>query len=114
MRMSQLLQNLLQTPSMRGIFKYVMCCMMFVAPFVSASSSDSWAEFRKDVSRACTAAAKKDLSHVTVTVDPFGSESYGLALVRGKPHRTKVSVSRICVFDKRTQAVELGSELTIK
>lgn len=69
-----------------------------------ASDSDAWTEFRTKVETACRAAASSELQDANIVVDPFGSASYGLAILSG-------SVTKICVFDKRTEVVEIGSEL---
>ena len=55
----------------------------FAAP-ASAASDDAWEQFRADVEDACLKAAEPMFETATATVDPFGSESYGLALVSGK------------------------------
>ncbi|MDK1375625.1 MULTISPECIES: hypothetical protein [unclassified Sinorhizobium] len=75
-----------------------------------ASSGDAWEEFRADVSAKCIAAAES-LEDVSAIVDPFGTESYGVALVSGKPKGGDGNVTQICVYDKRTKAVELGGEI---
>jgi len=49
-----------------------------------------------------------------VTVDPYGSEHYGMALLTGKPKGAKGSVGYLCVYDKKTKKVEIGSELNMK
>jgi hypothetical protein len=46
-----------------------------------ASSDDAWTAFRASVSTACTASAKKEYANPVVVVGPFGSETYGVALV---------------------------------
>ncbi len=74
-----------------------------------AASGDAWAEFAVEVEEGCRAAGSEVISDPSVVVDPFGSESYGLALVSGETGGTPVSM--ICVFDKQTKAVEIGSEL---
>jgi hypothetical protein len=46
------------------------------------------------------------------TVDPFGSATYGMALIRGKAKGAETTqIAAICVYDKKTKAVELGGEL---
>ncbi|MCA1441573.1 hypothetical protein I6F07_15365 [Ensifer sp. IC4062] len=75
-----------------------------------ASSGDAWEELRADVSARCIAAAES-LEGASAVVDPFGTESYGLALVSGKPKDGDGSVTQICVYDKQTKAVELGGEI---
>jgi hypothetical protein len=76
----------------------------------TASSDDAWAEFAAEVEQACIAASGDYVTNATALVDPFGSESYGLAIVTGDTVAdTKASI--ICVFDKQTKAVEIGGEL---
>lgn len=85
--------------------------VMLMAGTAHASSDDSWEAFAKDVEQKCLAAAKGSIDAPRAIVDPFGSERFGLAVVTGKAKGAKVRVSHICVMDKRTKAVELGSEL---
>ena len=83
-------------------------CLLFAGP-VLASSGDAWDEFAVEVEEACRAATSEIVTNASVVVDPFGSESFGLAVVTGETTGTKVSI--ICVYDKQTMAVEIGSEL---
>jgi hypothetical protein len=76
-----------------------------------ASSPDAWDAFRQEVAAACIAAAARLIENAAADVDPFGSESYGLALVHGKAKGSDSEIRAICVFDKKTKAVELGGEL---
>ncbi|MBK5568096.1 MAG: hypothetical protein I8N66_16835 [Ensifer sp. SSB1] len=76
----------------------------------AASSGDAWEAFRTEVSKKCLAAATS-LEKASAVVDPFGSESFGLALVIGTPKGSKAAVTQICVFDKKKKTVELGGEL---
>lgn len=78
---------------------------------VSASSDDAWKEFVADVQTACLAAAGDMIDDSKAVVDPVGSENYGLAILTGRAKGADVTVSHICVYDKKTKAVELGSEL---
>jgi len=78
---------------------------------VLAASPDAWDAFRKEVGAACIAAAAPLIENAAADVDPFGSESYGLALVRGKAKGADTEIRTICVFDKKTKAVEIGGEL---
>ncbi|WP_377295332.1 hypothetical protein [Rhizobium sp. SG2393] len=77
-----------------------------------ASSDDAWAAMRKDVAAACRKLAAGSIEKPVVTVDPFGSQSYGLALLQGKPKGGKGQIAMICVYDKKTRAAEIGGELT--
>lgn len=76
-----------------------------------ASSDDAWAEFAATVKEKCLAAATDSLENPEVVVDPFGTESYGVAVLTGKPRGAEGTVTHFCVMDKKSQAVELGSEL---
>jgi hypothetical protein len=78
----------------------------------TASSEDAWDSFRQEVEAACIAAAAPLMTGPTARVDPFGSASYGLALLSGTAiGSTDATVEAICVFDKATKAVEIGGEL---
>ena len=78
-----------------------------------ASSDDAWKAFGKDVEKACKTATNSSIKNAKVTVDPFGSESYGLAIVHGQSvHNKKTKLNIICVYDKKNKTVEIGSELT--
>ncbi|WP_438749576.1 hypothetical protein [Pararhizobium sp. O133] len=79
---------------------------------VLASSDDAWEAMRADVSAKCLEAAAGSIETPQAVVDPFGSESFGLALVSGKPKGAEGRISQICVYNKQTKAVELGGELT--
>lgn len=71
-----------------------------------ASSEEAWDDFRAAVESACRAAVEApQTASVTVEVNPFGSESYGAALVTvgGKDGQDRL----ICIFDKRSGAVEI-------
>lgn len=76
-----------------------------------ASSDDAWAEFAAKVETKCLTAAAGMLEKPVIAVDPFGTESYGVAVLTGKPKGAKGSVSYLCVMDKKTETAEIGSEL---
>ncbi len=78
----------------------------------AASSGDAWQEFAADVQAKCLAASKDTIMGAKAVVDPTGSEHYGLAILTGKAKGTETTISHICVYDKKTKAVELGSELS--
>lgn len=52
----------------------------------AASSDDAWAEFQKEVSTRCKAAATKDsgVTTWTVSASAFGSQNFGMATLTGK------------------------------
>jgi len=76
-----------------------------------ASSDEAWAEFAAKVEAKCLAAATDMLEEPAIAVDPFGTESYGVAILTGKPKGAEGQVSYLCVMDKKTETAELGSEL---
>ncbi len=77
-----------------------------------ASSGDAWEEFAADVSASClSAAAPMFDAPPHILVEPYGSESFGLALILGQPRGGGSSIAVICVYDKQTGAVEVGGEL---
>lgn len=78
----------------------------------AASSDSAWQEFAADVQAKCLDASKDMIVDAKAVVDPTGSESYGLAILTGKAKGTATTISHICVYDKKTKAVELGSELS--
>ncbi|MFN3634885.1 MAG: hypothetical protein ACK4UW_12000 [Rhizobium rhizophilum] len=76
-----------------------------------ASSGDAWDAFAKDVAAKCTVLAEGRIEQPKVVVDPFGTESYGVAILTGKAVGADAIVSSICVYDKKSQAAEIGGEL---
>jgi hypothetical protein len=79
-----------------------------------ASSDDAWTGFRANVTTACTAQAKKVYANPLVVIDPFGSDSYGIALVyartpapKGAPPDNSLTTA-VCVYDKKTHKAELS------
>ncbi len=75
------------------------------------SSGDAWQDFAAEVQGKCEMAARAQIELPHAVVDPFGSESFGMALVTGKPKGANGYVSYFCIYDKKTKAVELGTEL---
>ncbi|MBC7283812.1 hypothetical protein [Hoeflea sp.] len=95
---------------MRQITILVAALLATSAP-AAASSGDAWAEFAEEVRTQCLAASESVLEAAQAVVDPFGSESFGLAVLTGKARGADATVSYICIMDKQTGTVELGSEL---
>ncbi|MNE70383.1 hypothetical protein D3C80_1661730 [compost metagenome] len=87
---------------------FLVLCSAFPA---LASSDDAWQEFAREVGDKCLEAAAPMLEGARVAVDPFGSERFGLAVLSGKAKGADVTVSYVCVMDKQSRTVELGSEL---
>lgn len=77
-----------------------------------AASDEAWAAFEAEVRTACLAAVPGSLDQPVAIVDPFGSESHGLALIGGRMADGGWA-GIICVLDKKTRQVELGGELDL-
>lgn len=74
----------------------------------SASPPEAWEEFRRDVERQCTALADaQGIRGAAVSVDPYGTESYGVAIIIGGDGQRQNLY--VCVYDKRSQQAELSS-----
>ncbi|ULR43004.1 hypothetical protein [Rhizobium sp. K102] len=87
--------------------------LAFLAGAAHASSDEAWQQFAADVEAKCRKAAVA-LEKPAVSVDPFGTAHYGLALVTGKPKGAKGLVAQICVYDKQEKSVEIGSAMDAK
>lgn len=77
-----------------------------------AASDDAWAEFAAKVEQSCITATGGMLEDAKAVVDPFGSESYGLAIVTGTVATAKPAAI-VCVFDKQAETVQIGGELDV-
>lgn len=86
----------------------------FVAPFGAApaqsASDDAWREFRASVRKSCEAAVAGRLDRATIEVDPFGSETYGVALAKGVSRDAKAPRVIVCIYDKRSKRAEASGE----
>jgi len=76
-----------------------------------ASTSEEWTKMAKDVELKCGEATAAMFRKSQVIVDPTGSENFGLAIVYGRSKAAKAPAAVICVYDKKTMKVEIGSEL---
>lgn len=85
----------------------------FLATAAMAASEEEWRAFRAEVASACVAAAAPLFASASATVDPFGSESYGLALLRGSARGSGADIAAICVYDKKSKAAEIGTEIDL-
>lgn len=73
-----------------------------------ASGGDAWEDFRQSVREACVTAAKDVLEVTDVKVDPFGSESYGFAILVGTEIDNPGQRILVCAFDKKTETAEIS------
>jgi hypothetical protein len=98
---------------MSFVARNALVALALVAPSAAyASSEEAWEKFAKEVEQKCTDAASAAFRKPQVAVDPKGSESFGIAIVYGKLKEGKDRAALVCVVDKKTGKVELGTELT--
>jgi len=81
---------------------------LFGAQHVEASSGDAWEEFQQDVENACLDAAKDFLLVGSIKVDPYGSESFGFAVMVGIEPGTSNERMVACAYDKQSRAAEIS------
>jgi hypothetical protein len=78
--------------------------LTLIALPAAADSPAAWDEWRREVALACEALVQ-DPGTITTEVNPFGSESYGAAIVTVT---ASYGTDRmICIFDKVTRTAEL-------
>ena len=81
----------------------------------TASSDDAWRAMRQKIRSGCLAKANATgLGKVDVSVDPFGTQSYGTAILFKRGASRQASLAYICVMDKKTGEFEVGGELTLQ
>jgi hypothetical protein len=95
----------------RNILVLAAAAVLALPLTAAASSPDAWSKFNEDVKTKCAEAAKAEFRRVDVVVDPTGSETYGLALVHGRLKAEKARGAVLCVVDKKTGKVEIGTLL---
>jgi hypothetical protein len=70
---------------------------------------------RQKVRAGCLAKANAmRLGKVDVNVDPFGTQSYGTAILIKRRASRQASLAYICVMEKNTGEVEVSGELTLR
>lgn len=92
----------------------IFALMLLVVACAHASSPEAWKEFRNDVKSKCLTAAESYVRAANVTVDPFGSEKYGVAIVFGESNDSGSSVALVCLYDKQTKDVALYAKSPIE
>jgi len=83
-----------------------------IPTFAQASSPDAWKEFNAQVEQKCAEATADMFRKPQVAVDPVGSENFGLAIVFGRSKEVKGRAAVVCVVNKKTGVVELGTEMS--
>lgn len=80
-----------------------------LATGAAASSDDAWEEFRVKVEESCAALVEGD-AEAKIEVNPFGSESYGAALITLGEDETQERM--VCIFDKQKETAEITGPFT--
>lgn len=101
-------------PSRKIPLAFALLVASLLPVVASAASPDAWAAFRRDVEASCRAAAATLIEAPIVTVDPFGSASYGLAVLSGKALDDGLQSSLVCVYDKTTHQSEIGGAMALQ
>ncbi len=85
---------------------------MFGTHAVQAASGDAWEEFQQEVELACREASKGVITANVVQVDPYGSESYGFAVLVGPEVGSSALKLVACAYDKASQKAEVSGAFT--
>jgi len=88
---------------------------LFLLPAVGiahASSEESWKAFRADLADACREKVPEGFSVEHMRVDPFGSRSYGVAILQGTSKPGDERQTLVCVYDKREKTAEMSGPVT--
>lgn len=88
--------------------------LMSITYIATASSPDAWEESRQEIRLKCEKKLRNTLVSPEITVDPFGVSSAGIALAAGKSKYSEDKLLIVCIYDKKTGEVELGSELKLE
>ncbi len=83
------------------------------AQTAQAASPDAWVEFEQEVELACREASKDVITVEVVQVDPFGSESYGFAVLVGPEVGSSALRLVACVYNKASQKAEVSAAFTL-
>ena len=79
-----------------------------------ASSDDAWVEFGKQVSAQCLKAVGKTVQKPAILIDPYGSDSFGIAIISGTSPGSDTKIGYVCIYNKQSKKTELGSELLME
>lgn len=93
------------------MLKPLAAALLLTSPALG-SSEDAGAAFTAEVENACLSAAVSTLLEASAEVDPFGRESYGLAIVSGRTGYD-CSASKMGVLYKKNRSIQIGGELDV-
>lgn len=77
-----------------------------------ASSDDAWKAFRADLAQACREKVPEGFTVEHMRVDPFGSESYGVAVLQGTSKPDDAAQTLVCVYDKKEKTAEMSGPVS--
>jgi hypothetical protein len=81
----------------------------------SASSGDAWQAMRDKLRTGCLSeATAMGLGRIEISADPFGSQSYGIAVLTKRGSDRRRNLVYVCVMDKKTGAIEIGGEVPLR
>lgn len=84
---------------------------MGISQICPASTPEAWVEFGDSVRAASEALVEDIILKPEIYVDPFGSESFGIAVIHGFDRSTHAEVVYIAVYDKAAGDIELSGEI---
>lgn len=91
-----------------AVFAGALAAAIVMVSSVAASSGDAWKEFQQDVERSCLEHALPVLDVKNIFVDPYGSESYGYAVMVGTGIGSTTGYMMVCTYDKLSQKSEVS------
>ena len=99
-------------------FRYVLLPLLFCCAFVfgslsidslsvsQASSSDAWVEFRQEMIQQMDRVLMDQMIDYQVDIDPYGTESYGVAVATGAAVADGKQLLVVGVYDKQSGIIE--------
>ncbi|MEM9908545.1 MAG: hypothetical protein AAF921_26385, partial [Cyanobacteria bacterium P01_D01_bin.44] len=73
-----------------------------------ASSPNAWDAFRQDVQTEMELAVAERFQTYQIEIDPYGTESYGIAIATGQSATDGSQLLIVGVYDKRSQHLEIS------
>ncbi len=95
-----------------SLFFFTLIMGIFSVFSVHASSSDAWEEFEQAVRTQCSIQFDRSFSRYHIYIDPYGTESYGIAIAKGKLKSSTglraPDSSMVCIYNKQSKQAEVG------
>jgi hypothetical protein len=83
-------------------------CILGIGLVCQSSTPEAWKEFRQAVNNACWNQVKDSMMDPDISVDPLGSESFGIAIAHGVSKETHEEILRVTIYNKQTHKAETG------